>query len=90
MRADITPEAHARAIHWIQEKLVFITLSIALLSCIISTVAVTSSVMVIGRANTAMDDMADEMEVYEIYINRLDAKLRSLGIEPPPLEKDDG
>lgn len=82
---DITPVEQARAIRWIQEKLVFFSLGLAFVSVVISTIAVTVAVMLISESRDAMENMEDEMEVYQIYINQLDARLRSMGIEPPEL-----
>lgn len=85
---DITPAEQARAIRWIQEKLVFFALGLALICMLVSTVSVTVSVMLISESRDAMENMEDEMEVYQIYINNLDAQLRSMGVEPPELPNE--
>ena len=84
---DITPQEMARGIRWIQEKLVFFSLGLAFVASILSAVAVTASVFIIVQAHNTMENMGDEMEVYEIYITRLDAQLRSMDIIPPELPK---
>ena len=84
---DITPQEMARGIRWIQEKLVFFSLGLAFVASILSAVAVTASIFIINQAYSVMENTQDEMEVYEIYITRLDAQLRSMGIVPPELPK---
>jgi hypothetical protein len=84
---DITPQEMARGIRWIQEKLVFFALGLAFVASILSAVAVTASVFIIVQSGRVMENTQDEMEVYEIYITQLDARLRSMGFEPPELPK---
>lgn len=84
---DISPVEVAHGIRWAQKHMAFMGLWLGLITAIIATVATTVSVLTIRSNVTAIDNMEDQMEVYTIYINRLDAQLRAMGIEPPPLSE---
>lgn len=87
--SDITPAEQARAIRWIQEKLVFIALAMAFAASIITSFSMGMMFMVAMNSSDEIENMNDEMEVYQIWIQKLDADLRSRGIEPPPLPEKD-
>lgn len=84
---DITQAEFSRAVRWIQEKLVFFSLWIAIFAVFVSAISVTWSVTrtihmteTIHRQNTEIEQLRGEWQLTQVYVNKLSAELEARGI----------
>ncbi len=78
----------AAAIRYLQERVLIFALAVAF-------IATGASFWSLGRAGaqldamqTRVDDLNEEVAVYQIYVQNLHAELKARGFAPPPLPEE--
>lgn len=82
---NISPEALAHGIRWMQERLVVVSMAIGFVSALIAASSITMCFMLIWFVMDHVDNQNARIDVLEIYVNNLHAQLEAQGFEPEPI-----
>ena len=87
--SEISPESYLRAVRYLQERIVFFALLLAVGSAVASAVILTNSKNILEQMQKDVDKLDQEYEITQIYLRDLTAELRAAGLYVNPIPGDE-